>query len=68
MSGTDDITHGGAGSRQEQVDRAEDERYLRDAGWSEERIRQAWVNGDDPMCEDVCVVQCKGPCGAGESS
>jgi len=26
---------------QEQVDRAEDERYLRDAGWSEERIQKA---------------------------
>jgi len=28
-----------------------------------ERTRQAWVNGDDPMCEDVCVTECKGPCG-----
>ena len=28
-----------------------------------ERTRQAWVNGDDPMCDDVCVVACKGPCG-----
>jgi len=29
-----------------------------------ERTRQAWVNGDDPMCDDVCVIECKGPCGA----
>ena len=28
-----------------------------------ERTRQAWVNGDDPMCDDVCVIECKGPCG-----
>ena len=28
-----------------------------------ERTRQAWVDGEDPMCEDVCVVACKGPCG-----
>lgn len=27
-----------------------------------ERTRQAWVDGDDPMCEDVCVIACKGPC------
>ena len=30
-----------------------------------ERTRQAWVDGDDPMCEDVCLVECKGPCGVG---
>lgn len=29
-----------------------------------ERTRQAWVDGEDPMCEDVCLVECKGPCGA----
>ena len=29
-----------------------------------ERTRQAWVDGEDPDCEDVCVVACKGPCGA----
>ena len=29
-----------------------------------ERTRQAWVDGDEPMCEDVCMVACKGPCGA----
>ncbi|MCP3879335.1 MAG: hypothetical protein GY701_13240 [Sulfitobacter sp.] len=28
-----------------------------------ERTRQAWVDGDDPECDDVCVVVCKGPCG-----
>ena len=28
-----------------------------------ERTRQAWAHGDDPMCEDVCTVACKGPCG-----
>jgi len=28
-----------------------------------ERTRQAWVNGDDPMCEDVCQVTCKHACG-----
>ena len=28
-----------------------------------ERTRQAWVDGADPMCEDVCTVACKGPCG-----
>ncbi len=27
-----------------------------------ERTRQAWVNGDDPMCDDVCLTACKGPC------
>lgn len=29
-----------------------------------ERTRQAWVDGEDPMCEDVCLIACKGPCGA----
>ena len=33
-----------------------------------ERTRQAWVNGDDPMCDDVCVIACKGPCGVGEAA
>ena len=31
-----------------------------------ERTRQAWVSEDDPMCEDVCMETCKGPCGVKE--
>lgn len=30
-----------------------------------ERTRRAWVDGDDPMCQDVCMIECKGPCGVG---
>lgn len=36
---------------------------LREAEAELERTRQAWVNGDDPYCEDVCQIACKGPCG-----
>ena len=28
-----------------------------------ERTRQAWVDGEDTDCEDVCTIACKGPCG-----
>jgi hypothetical protein len=28
-----------------------------------ERTRQAWVNGEDALCEDVCEIACKSPCG-----
>jgi hypothetical protein len=28
-----------------------------------ERTRQAWVDEEDPRCEDVCLVACKGACG-----
>jgi hypothetical protein len=28
-----------------------------------ERTRQAWVDGESPDCEEVCMVACKGPCG-----
>ena len=31
-----------------------------------ERTRQAWVDGEDPMCDDVCQWACKGPCGVSQ--
>lgn len=31
-----------------------------------ERTRQAWVDGEDPHCEDVCQWACKGPCGVSQ--
>lgn len=29
------------------------------------RTRRQWVDGADPMCEDVCLDVCRGPCGVG---
>lgn len=28
-----------------------------------EATRQAWVNEEDPRCDNVCVISCKGACG-----
>lgn len=39
--------------------KAEIERLRSDLEWT----RQQWVNGEEPLCEDVCEIQCKGPCG-----
>jgi hypothetical protein len=35
------------------------ERLTIDLEWT----RQCWVDRDDPLCEDVCVIACKGVCG-----
>ena len=39
------------------------ERLRNELAWT----RRSWVAGDDPMCEDVCLEVCQGPCGAGDT-
>lgn len=47
----------------DQQDRlAELESQLRDLQIVAHNIKAAWVRGDDPDCETVCLDDCQGPC------